>query len=65
MYSQYTTASRMAGIVQQCSGNRFTSMWKNAVATLGAALFGFGGHRVDSATGGLPAYRRLADGDGH
>jgi len=63
MYSQYTPASRTAGIAQQCSGIRFTSMGK-AVSTLGALFGGFNSRRVDGDVR-LPPYRRLADGDGH
>jgi len=64
MYSQYTTASRTAGIEQLCSGIRFTSMWK-AVSTLGALFGGFNRHNVGRDVDRLPPYRRLADGDGH
>ena len=62
MYSQYTPASRTAGIAQQCSGIRFTSMWK-AVFTLGA-LFGGYDNCVDSDGSCLPPDHQLADGDG-
>jgi len=64
MDSQWNTASRTAGIEQQRSGIRFTPMWKN-VSTKGAVFDGCFGGRVDRAAGGLPSYRRLADGDGH
>jgi len=63
MYSQYTPASRTAGIEQRRSGIRFTSMGK-AVSTLGA-LFGGNNHNVDRDVDRLPPYRRLADGHGH
>jgi len=63
MYSQYTSASRTAGIAQQCSGIRFTSMG-TAVSTLGA-LFGGFNTRLGNRDPELPPYRRLADGDGH
>jgi len=65
MSSQWNTASRTAGIEQQSSGSRFTPMWTKAVSTLGAIFNGCFGGRVDGAAGGLPSYRRLADGDGH
>jgi len=66
MYSQWNTASRTAGIEQQRSGICVTSMWKLfSVSTLGVAFGGCFGGRVDRAAGGLPSYRRLADGDGH
>jgi len=64
MYSQYTTASRMAGNEQQSSGIRFTSMWKT-VPSLGAPFGGCLDRTVEAADGRLPPYRRLADGDGH
>ena len=64
MYSQYTPASCTAGIAQQCSGIRFTSMGK-AVSTLGALFGGFNDRSVGRDVDRLPPYRRLADGDGH
>ncbi len=64
MYSQYTPASRTAGIAQQCSGIRFTSMGK-AVSTLGALFGGSNLLAVDRAVDRLPPSHRLADGDGH
>ena len=64
MYSQYTPASRTAGIEQRRSGIRFTSMGK-AVSTLGALFGGFNTYSVDRDVDRLPPYRRLADGDGH
>jgi len=64
MYSQYTPASRTAGIEQRSSGIRFTSMGK-AVSTLGALFGGCNLLPVDCDLDRLPPYHRLADGDGH